>query len=107
MLDEVIEELATSQPVVEYCSEYDANYIRDNFEPRNLEVTADKNVCIPFPYYFSSFSLFSIKSRNLSFSGQMHLKYPLYGTGSSAVTYYSESIKKTGPVSYLIFLATL
>ncbi|KAL0870410.1 hypothetical protein ABMA27_005419 [Loxostege sticticalis] len=70
MLDEVIEELATSQPVVEYCSEYDANYIRDNFEPRNLEVTADKN---------------------------MHLKYPLYGTGSSAVTYYSESIKKTGP----------
>lgn len=53
MLDEVIEELATSQPVVEYCSEYDANYIRDNFEPRNLEVTADKNVCIPFPYYFS------------------------------------------------------
>lgn len=31
---------------------------------------------------------------------QMHLKYPLYGTGSSAITYYSETIKKTGPVSY-------
>ncbi|XP_075979394.1 uncharacterized protein LOC142978733 [Anticarsia gemmatalis] len=70
MLDEVIEELATSQPVSEYCTEYDANFIKDNFEPRNLEVTADKN---------------------------MHLKYPLYGTGSSAVTYYSESIQKTGP----------
>ncbi|XP_050350091.1 uncharacterized protein LOC126773305 [Nymphalis io] len=70
MLDEVIEELATSQPVDEYCSEYDANFVKDNFEPRNLEITADKN---------------------------MHLKYPLYGTGSSAITYYSENIKKTGP----------
>ncbi|XP_034833657.1 uncharacterized protein [Maniola hyperantus] len=70
MLDEVIEELATSQPAVEYCSEYDANFIKDQFEPRNLEVTADKN---------------------------MHLKYPLYGTGSSAITFYSENIKKTGP----------
>ncbi|XP_023943213.1 uncharacterized protein LOC112049515 isoform X2 [Bicyclus anynana] len=64
MLDEVIEELGTSQPVAEYCSEYEANFIRDQFEPRNLE---------------------------------MHLKYPLYGTGSSAITYYSENIKKTGP----------
>ncbi|CAG4934837.1 unnamed protein product [Colias eurytheme] len=70
MLDEVIEELATSQPVADYCTEYESNFIKDNFEPRNLEVTADKN---------------------------MHLKYPLYGTGSSAVTYYSESVKKTGP----------
>ncbi|CAG9790823.1 unnamed protein product [Diatraea saccharalis] len=69
MLDEVIEELATSQPVAEYCTEYDANYIKDQFEPRNLEITADKN---------------------------MHLKYPLYGTGSSAITYYSETIQKTG-----------
>ncbi|XP_045450374.1 uncharacterized protein LOC123659162 [Melitaea cinxia] len=70
MLDEVIEELATSQPAEEYCSEYDANFVKDEFQPRNLAVTADKN---------------------------MHLKYPLYGTGSSAVTYYSETIKKTGP----------
>ncbi|XP_026727678.1 uncharacterized protein LOC113493845 [Trichoplusia ni] len=70
MLDEVIEELATSQPVSEYCSEYDANYVKDSFEPRNLEVTADRN---------------------------MHLKYPLYGTGSSAITFYSETISKTGP----------
>ncbi|XP_028025963.1 uncharacterized protein LOC114239780 [Bombyx mandarina] len=70
MLDEVIEELATSQPVSEYCTEYDANYIKDEFEPRNLEVAADKN---------------------------MHLKYPLYGTGSSAITFYSETAKKTGP----------
>ncbi|KAJ0175247.1 hypothetical protein K1T71_009388 [Dendrolimus kikuchii] len=70
MLEEVIEELATSQPVQEYCSEYDANYIKENFEPRNLEVTADKDI---------------------------HLKYPLYGTGSSAVTFYSKTIKKTGP----------
>lgn len=46
MLDEVIEELATSQPVSEYCSEYDANYVKDSFEPRNLEVTADRNVSI-------------------------------------------------------------
>ncbi|XP_039758657.1 uncharacterized protein LOC120632734 [Pararge aegeria] len=70
MLDEVIEELATSEPVLEYCSEYDANFVKEQFEPRNLEVTADKN---------------------------MHLKYPLYGTGSSAITFYSENIKKTGP----------
>ncbi|XP_046966551.1 uncharacterized protein LOC124534641 [Vanessa cardui] len=70
MLDEVIDELATSEPVDEYCSEYEANYVKDQFEPRNLEKTADKN---------------------------MHLKYPLYGTGSSAITYYSENIKKTGP----------
>ncbi|XP_059056136.1 uncharacterized protein LOC131850008 isoform X1 [Achroia grisella] len=70
MLDEVIDELATSQPVMEYCTEHDANYIKENFEPRNLEITADKN---------------------------MHLKYPLYGTGSSAITFYSETIKKTGP----------
>lgn len=46
MLDEVIEELATSQPVSEYCSEYDANYVKDSFEPRNLEITADRNVSI-------------------------------------------------------------
>lgn len=44
MLDEVIEELKTSQPVSEYCTEYDANYIKEDFEPRNLEITADKNV---------------------------------------------------------------
>lgn len=44
MLDEVIEELKTSQPVSEYCTEYDANYVKEDFEPRNLEVTADKNV---------------------------------------------------------------
>ncbi|KAM3961664.1 uncharacterized protein ACR2FA_004218 [Aphomia sociella] len=70
MLDEVMEELATSQPVMEYCTEHDANYTKENFEPRNLEITADKN---------------------------MHLKYPLYGTGSSAITFYSKTIKKTGP----------
>ncbi|XP_050669948.1 uncharacterized protein LOC126968840 [Leptidea sinapis] len=70
MLDEVIDELATSQPVEDYYSEYDSNYVRENFEPRNLEHTVDRT---------------------------MHLKYPLYGTGSSAVTYYSETIKKTGP----------
>ncbi|KAJ8714447.1 hypothetical protein PYW07_002672 [Mythimna separata] len=70
MLDEVIEELKTSQPISEYCTEYDANYVKEDFEPRNLEVTADKN---------------------------MHLKYPLYGTGSSAITYYSETTTKTGP----------
>ncbi|CAF4824881.1 uncharacterized protein LOC125050422 [Pieris napi] len=70
MLDEVIEELATSQPVADYCTEYESNFIKEQFEPRNLEITADKN---------------------------MHLKYPLYGTGSSAITYYSESVKKTGP----------
>ncbi|CAH1637428.1 unnamed protein product [Spodoptera littoralis] len=70
MLDEVIDELATTQPVSEYCTEYDANYIKDEFEPRNLEITADRT---------------------------MHLKYPLYGTGSSAITFYSETIKKTGP----------
>lgn len=29
----------------------------------------------------------------------MHLKYPLYGTGSSAITFYSETMKKIGPVS--------
>lgn len=33
----------------------------------------------------------------------MHLKYPLYGTGSSAITFYSETIKKTGPVSIPVF----
>lgn len=44
MLDEVIEELATSQPAEEYCSEYDANFVKDEFQPRNLAVTADKNV---------------------------------------------------------------
>ena len=44
MLDEVIEELKTSQPVSEYCTEYDANYVKENFEPRILEITADKNV---------------------------------------------------------------
>ncbi|CAK1581210.1 unnamed protein product [Parnassius mnemosyne] len=70
MLDEVIEELATSQPTSEFCTEYDTHYVKDQFEPRSLEVTADKN---------------------------MHLKYPLYGTGSSAVTFYSETIKKIGP----------
>ncbi|KAL4711015.1 hypothetical protein ACJJTC_017980 [Scirpophaga incertulas] len=70
MLDEVIEELAATQPAVDYCTEYEANYIKDQFEPKNLEITADKNE---------------------------HLKYPLYGTGSSAITYYSENIKKTGP----------
>ncbi|XP_049871538.1 uncharacterized protein LOC126370618 [Pectinophora gossypiella] len=70
MLDEMIEELATSQPVTEYCTEYDANYIKENFEPRNLLVTPDRN---------------------------MHLKYPLYGTGSSAITFYSETQHKTGP----------
>lgn len=32
---------------------------------------------------------------------QLHLKYPLYGTGSSAITFYSETVQKTGPVSYL------
>lgn len=46
MLDEVIEELATSQPVEEYCTEYDSNFIKDNFEPRNLEVTLDTDVRI-------------------------------------------------------------
>ncbi|KAI5651538.1 hypothetical protein NE865_00782 [Phthorimaea operculella] len=70
ILNETMEELATSNPVHEYCTEYDANYDKDNFEPRNLAVSADKN---------------------------MHLKYPLYGTGSSAITFYSETTKKTGP----------
>ncbi|CAH0687904.1 unnamed protein product [Spodoptera exigua] len=70
MLDEVIDELATTQQDSDFCTEYDTNYIKENFEPRNLEVTADKN---------------------------MHLKFPLYGTGSSAITFYSETIKKTGP----------
>ncbi|CAH2049508.1 unnamed protein product, partial [Iphiclides podalirius] len=70
MLDEVIEELSTSQSSHELCTEYDTHFVKDQFEPRNLEHTADKT---------------------------MHLKYPLYGTGSSAVTYYSETIKKTGP----------
>lgn len=44
MLDEVIEELGSSQPVTEYCTEYEANYVKDNFEPRNLEITANKDV---------------------------------------------------------------
>ncbi|CAG5059341.1 unnamed protein product [Parnassius apollo] len=43
MLDEVIEELATSQPTSEFCTEYDTHYVKDQFEPRSLEVTADKN----------------------------------------------------------------
>lgn len=108
MLGEVIEELATSQPVAEYCTEYDANFVRDQFQPRNLEVTADKNV------RKGQNSLMKINSNVLYnfvcfIKGlptfleffQMHLKYPLYGTGSSAITYYSESITKTGPVSDL------
>ncbi|XP_063627024.1 uncharacterized protein LOC134798584 [Cydia splendana] len=70
MLEEVIDEMKTNNPVTEYCTEYEANYVKDEFEPRNLEIPLDKNV---------------------------HLKYPLYGTGSSAVTFYSESIQKTGP----------
>ncbi|KAG7300260.1 hypothetical protein JYU34_015830 [Plutella xylostella] len=70
MLDEVMDELAASTPVAEYCSEYDSNYVKDNFEPRNLEMAADND---------------------------MHLKFPLYGTGSSAITFYSETIKKNGP----------
>lgn len=44
MLEEMLEELALSSPVSEYCTEYDANYVRDNFEPRNLEYTRDKTV---------------------------------------------------------------
>lgn len=44
MLDEVVEELATSQPVVEYCTEMNSNYVKENFAPRDLCVTADKNV---------------------------------------------------------------
>lgn len=44
MLDDVIEELATSQPVVEYCTEMNANYVKENFTPRDLSVSADKNV---------------------------------------------------------------
>ncbi|CAK1542313.1 unnamed protein product [Leptosia nina] len=43
MLEEVIEEIATSQPVADYCTEYESHFIKDEFEPRNLEVTADKN----------------------------------------------------------------
>ncbi|VVC98487.1 unnamed protein product, partial [Leptidea sinapis] len=44
MLDEVIDELATSQPVEDYYSEYDSNYVRENFEPRNLEHTVDRTI---------------------------------------------------------------
>ncbi|XP_053612032.1 uncharacterized protein LOC128676111 [Plodia interpunctella] len=70
MLNEVMAELATAKPDMDYSTEQKANYIKENFQPRDLNVTADKN---------------------------MHLKYPLYGTGSSAITYYSETIIKTGP----------
>ncbi|XP_047995830.1 uncharacterized protein LOC125233777 [Leguminivora glycinivorella] len=70
MLEEVIDELKPTNPVAEFCTEYESNYVKDNFEPRNLEIPLDKN---------------------------MHLKFPLYGTGSSAVTFYSETTKKTGP----------
>ncbi|XP_068622586.1 uncharacterized protein [Battus philenor] len=70
ILEEVIEEMSTANTSNEQCTEYNTHYIKDQFIPRNLEVTADKT---------------------------MHLKYPLYGTGSSAVTFYSETIKKTGP----------
>lgn len=51
MLDEVIEELATAEPVVEYCTEQNANYVKENFEPRSLLVTADKNVSSTLYYY--------------------------------------------------------
>lgn len=44
MLEEMLEEISLSSPVSEYCTEYDANYVRDNFEPRNLEYTRDKTV---------------------------------------------------------------
>ncbi|XP_013197552.2 uncharacterized protein LOC106140501 [Amyelois transitella] len=70
MLNEVMEELATTKPEVDYCTEQKANYVKENFQPRDLAVTADKN---------------------------LHLKYPLYGTGSSAITYYSQTIQKIGP----------
>ncbi|XP_041980742.1 uncharacterized protein LOC121734286 [Aricia agestis] len=70
MYEQVIKEMSSPQPIQEYCTEYDANYIKANFEPRKLEEAADKN---------------------------MHLKYPLYGTGSSPTTFYSETIRKTGP----------
>ncbi|XP_014357464.2 uncharacterized protein LOC106710032 [Papilio machaon] len=70
ILDEVIEEMSTVNTSDELCTEYDSHYVKDQFIPRNLEETADRT---------------------------MHLKYPLYGTGSSAITFYSETIKKIGP----------
>lgn len=45
MLGEVIEELAMSQnPGTSYCTEHNANFVKENFEPRNLAVSADENV---------------------------------------------------------------
>ncbi|KPJ03102.1 hypothetical protein RR46_06260 [Papilio xuthus] len=70
ILDEVIEEMSTVNTSDELCTEYDSHYVKDQFVPRNLEETADRT---------------------------MHLKYPLYGTGSSAITFYSETMKKIGP----------
>lgn len=44
MLDEVIDEMTTASPVTEYCSEYDANYVKDEFKPRDFLEVLDKDV---------------------------------------------------------------
>lgn len=44
ILDEVIEEMSKVHTSDELCTEYDSHYVKDQFEPRNLEVTADKTV---------------------------------------------------------------
>lgn len=52
MLDEVIEELSTTQYFTEVCTEYDTHYVKEQFQPRNLEETADKTVTQSIKFSF-------------------------------------------------------